>query len=259
MHRGLFLKFMSVVLGCLGLASASYAQVEGQGCDPDFLNVITSHAEMASSREMETAQRLILKPDSVLQYSCFETHILSQRSFRVFNSSRSDFDGTRRYDDAINGLATDPYRTFVTTNFSHRPGGGALTGRPFNVCYTMNNVWNDMRCRHNFNKDDFRTYEDMASSDERTLPVLPCVTANRNRWASNLASAYPAPAVLPAISPPGYGGVETARAFLNLTTHAHGECRTVSPIPTGVILDDGSPDMVCPLPGCTFDGGSRCF
>jgi len=40
-------------------------------CDADFHEVLKARAELEARREMEVAQRLILRPDSVLEYSCF--------------------------------------------------------------------------------------------------------------------------------------------------------------------------------------------
>lgn len=49
---------------------AAFAQAS-DACDPEFEKVINARAEMEAMREVEMAQTYILKPDSVLEYSCF--------------------------------------------------------------------------------------------------------------------------------------------------------------------------------------------
>ena len=41
-------------------------------CDSEFYDVMSNRAWLESSREMEVAQTLINKPDSVLEYTCFD-------------------------------------------------------------------------------------------------------------------------------------------------------------------------------------------
>lgn len=45
--------------------------IPGSSCDVDVYKVLSDRAWMEGQREMEIAQKLILKPDSVLEYSCF--------------------------------------------------------------------------------------------------------------------------------------------------------------------------------------------
>lgn len=41
-------------------------------CDPEFYDVLAARSWLEGQREVEVAERLILKPDSVLEYSCFD-------------------------------------------------------------------------------------------------------------------------------------------------------------------------------------------
>ena len=55
--------------------SAPHANVTGtttSACDGDFMNQIYSHAFMGASREVIMSEQLIHKPDSVLEYTCFD-------------------------------------------------------------------------------------------------------------------------------------------------------------------------------------------
>jgi len=58
-------------------------------CDPDVLTVMNLRARLEGEREMEVAQALILRPDSVLEYSCFQPEVrrLGQFARRVFSAN----------------------------------------------------------------------------------------------------------------------------------------------------------------------------
>jgi len=45
------------------------------GCDPEFYDVMHARSWLEGQREVEVASRLILKPDSVLEYSCFDDRV----------------------------------------------------------------------------------------------------------------------------------------------------------------------------------------
>ncbi len=45
------------------------------GCDPEFYDVMAARSWLEGQREVEVAERLILKPDSVLEYSCFDDRV----------------------------------------------------------------------------------------------------------------------------------------------------------------------------------------
>ena len=46
-----------------------------QTCDPNFEDVMEARATLEAMREVEMAQRIIIRPDSVLEYSCFDDRI----------------------------------------------------------------------------------------------------------------------------------------------------------------------------------------
>ncbi|MCD8497995.1 MAG: hypothetical protein LRZ85_07940 [Alphaproteobacteria bacterium] len=67
----IFRIFLAVFVLLAG-AGNIYAQEVAPTCDITVQNQIKQQAWMEGQRELEIAQRLILKPDSVLEYSCFE-------------------------------------------------------------------------------------------------------------------------------------------------------------------------------------------
>ncbi len=57
------------------LKSGVPAPYEETACDANFMNQIYANAHMQASREVIMAQQLIHKPDSVLEYTCFDNRI----------------------------------------------------------------------------------------------------------------------------------------------------------------------------------------
>ncbi len=81
----------AVVAVCLGafFSSANVcAQSLPAACDSNFNDVVKARATLAATREVEVAQSFILKPDSVLEYSCF--HENTGRVIVVADSMFSD-------------------------------------------------------------------------------------------------------------------------------------------------------------------------
>ncbi|MGH1399392.1 MAG: hypothetical protein ACRBCT_09280, partial [Alphaproteobacteria bacterium] len=64
-------RFCAVLSLSVLLAGAVSAQNLPESCDSDFYDVMEARGTMEAVREMEIAQALILKPDSVMEYSCF--------------------------------------------------------------------------------------------------------------------------------------------------------------------------------------------
>ncbi len=78
------------------LAQQSQNDTLPKTCDRDVMDVMNLRAQLEGEREMEVAAALILKPDSVLEYSCFGREvvrlgILSQRLFSANTNSRDLF------------------------------------------------------------------------------------------------------------------------------------------------------------------------
>ena len=72
-----FKSFLRVLLVCLSfvVSSAASADALPSTCDAGFYDVMKARSTLEAMREMEVAQTLILKPDSVLEYSCFDLQL----------------------------------------------------------------------------------------------------------------------------------------------------------------------------------------
>jgi len=73
--RFLVLAVFSLLIGAFVTLNARDACAQSAACDPDFETVLNARSTLEAMREVEIAQRLILRPDSVLEYSCFDDRL----------------------------------------------------------------------------------------------------------------------------------------------------------------------------------------
>lgn len=106
-------------------------------CDPEFADVLEARANLEAMREVEIAQTLILKPDSVLEYSCF--HIRNQELDEAADDLFSDnVDSTDLFNDPplqFSGGSTPyaynlPTITTGTVTAPNNNGGAGLIAGP---------------------------------------------------------------------------------------------------------------------------------
>lgn len=257
------------------------------GCDPDFYDAVSARAEMEAEREFEAAGRLLLKPDSVLQYSCFDAQVtalglaantmFSDRTtaplFTIHPTTGPNIPpaipvvlgpngpnppgGDIALDTMLSGLVKVPMASYLSENFNNSFAGGLYsTG---GLCASMGAVWKFLKCQ-DFDKDLFIALKDMPGTDPRRIPSsLPyaCDAAVRKtKWDARIARAFPVPA-----TPTALGGIDLAVDY-NRSIYT-GTCSSATPIPTGVQVAKGaSPydDAVCSIPGCYYDesGSGSC-
>lgn len=69
--------FALFIMSCasVGASAVAVAAMVSPGCDPEFWDALEARTWMEGEREVEVAERLILKPDSVLEYSCFNRRV----------------------------------------------------------------------------------------------------------------------------------------------------------------------------------------
>lgn len=228
---------------------------EGVGCDPQFARVLGERAWMEGERELEAAQRILLKADSVLQYSCFVGEATAAGlAFNTIFSDRKESGQSERYMSYIAmgpPAGTGPGGNYLNVNFGHNFAGGFFSsGGP---CASMGAVWKFVKCS-DFNMDWFKTFEELAAGDPRTMP-WPCTSASRNQaWNDALVAAFPPPST-PAVP----GGMDQVIHY-NKRMFG-GDCSDSQPIPTGFEVKYGGgtlKDHVCAAPGCYYDGSSSC-
>lgn len=184
-------------------SSKNGLKTDGDSCDGNLMNRIYSKAYMEASRQIITAEHLIHKPDSVLEYTCFDqfVSITAKKAGTIFSESQdweevtmnietADETSTKDYsvafpvgtlEDDMEPLIYGVLKNYIETNFWHDFLGGFATGvnNSMNLdsiggssynCAHMETIWNIAKCT-DFGEDDlFWTYEDLIDDDPRTLP-----------------------------------------------------------------------------------------
>jgi hypothetical protein len=244
-------------------------------CDNSFMESLKSRAWTMGKRELEMAQTIILKPDSMLEYGCFKTRL---RDVRDFAGGYVSAIIVNKYDNILNQAILD---TWLASNFEHKYGGGfyeTLDGA-YN-CDNMNLVWKIAKCQDmrsgfkstgknakpSFNPPDdvFMTFAELASSDPRQWPepcigveeddVLDSIENREQKWWKQLAKSYRVAEV-----PPRQGHPHAIITFLPQLDPR--QCRKIRPVPTGFLVYAGKdnkearPDAVCPATACWYNPG----
>lgn len=152
----LFLVFLSV-LPLNSFASRAMRQ-ESRGCDSFVLQAHSHAAWLGAQRDIEFSEEILLKPDSVLQYSCFV--------------------GKNPHPLLTQGLPK-----YIRDNFGPTaPAKGLL-------CVQMSSIWKSMKCR-DFDKKHFMTYEELTTIDPR-VSYFQCNTPVRDGPSGGRQSALP--------------------------------------------------------------------
>lgn len=251
-------------------------------CDNLYYETLSSRAWLEAQREITQNQNLILKPDSVFEYTCFDLLLneLADHASSLLSES-TNFGpglGSNSMDDALQNLIGTSLITYISNNYGSLPTGAgsynllgghpaaagishapqAIDGaRPY-TCDIMGRVWQAAKCINfasNEDTDGFYTFEDYATNpvDRRALPTL-CLPATAS-WSANLATALTS-------GPWTNDPVQTYFNLTNAQSCSGGSCLcTGDPVPTGVrVIRSGYSvndyeEHVCLQPGCRYHPG----
>ena len=179
-------------------------------CDGNFMNQIYSKAYMEGRRQVIMSEQIIHKPDSVLEYTCFDgyvahaainaapifsetTHWQNHNQVRetadeiitdTYNVDRVSIDDNcggisndvcvNNLADALQYLVNDVMSIYIQNNFSHTYMGEALSIDyiPGGVagCADMSTVWSIAKCLDFSEDDQFRTFQSLIDADPRSIP-----------------------------------------------------------------------------------------
>ncbi len=251
-------------------------------CDSLYYESLSARAWLEAQREITQNQNIILKPDSVFEYTCFDrlvrelavqgVNMLSETT--AFGSPLS----STSLDNALQNLVGVSLIAYIDNNFGSKSGAGgynllaghpaaaginsvpaAVTGGAAYSCDIMKRVWNAAKCINfisNNTTDGFFTFAEYANSvtDKRVLPTT-CTSIQTN-WQANLASALTS----------GPWSNDPVQTYIALTTPvnctgANCPCTGSSPIPTGVEVyrsgynTNTYQEYVCLQPGCRYHPG----
>lgn len=285
------LSFFNPMAARLGMIAVSFgiamslsavALAQTAPCDPQYMDALESRAYLEAQREIAMNQNLIVKPDSVFEYSCFD-RIMG--TVARAPTDRGNFSESNRWgeipnhdaqslDRAFDAVVTSALRAYINTNFSHTFLGGRSTEdyTPQNVvgspgtysCDRMLAVWNAARCMNFFDRTDdrFHDFQYLTSNDPRQLPSA-CpnngiTTEWINRAFNNEANRYVLQTENPMDNTP-YDQDPMASHLDRINPVGTAPANSCAdPIPTGVVVfrQGGSPEYynekVCPNPGCYY-------
>ncbi len=180
---------------------------DDSACDGNFMNQIYARAHLEASREVIMGQQLIHKPDSVLEYTCFD-QFLNQAAANANSFSSSTTFNNRpicietadtpcistnitttvtgtEVTDALGIFLYGTLQLYVNANFGHTFLGEATTidtdiaapAATAYACEHMQTVWEIAKCIDFAEDDRFRTFEELISADPRSIPIA-CSPAN---------------------------------------------------------------------------------
>lgn len=176
-------------------------------CDADFMNQIYGRAFLESERENIMNEVVIRKPDSVLEYTCFDQFLsfTAGPGARIFTESTrwrnrtttiggyigptavpnvivNVYMGNDKVDKSLNLLVMESLNKYIAGNFGHEYLGGAagfdsstaaaVSGSARYLCDDMYNVYHMAKC-NNFGLDDpFMSFSEFVGggNDPRRLP-----------------------------------------------------------------------------------------
>ncbi|PCI56824.1 MAG: hypothetical protein COB36_00690 [Alphaproteobacteria bacterium] len=251
-------------------------------CDALYYETLSARAWLEAQREITQNQNLILKPDSVFEYTCFDmlvkelavhgTEMLSETSAFGTPLSNTSLDNT------LQSLVISSLYAYHQANFGYYPGllGGHTAGLAVfhnprsNIssipssynCDIMEKVWHAAKCINfasNSTTEGFFTLAEYAGTsvlDKRTIPSL--CTPIPAQWAANLTTALttgpwtndPVQTYITQLTPP--------------TCPSTGSCScSGDPIPTGLNVSRAGTGVtvtnyeehICLQPGCRYHPG----
>ncbi len=175
-------------------------------CNEDILISMKTRAWLEAQREITQNQNIIAKPDSVMEYTCFDSflNVLALQAENMFSENTSAWSGSPALvtnsdmDGALNKLIGTAINSYITKNFAHTSLGGrgstdytptTISGASY-TCDRMNAVWMNAKCM-NFStnaQDGFLTFEQHASTDTRQFPEA--CAAPEAKWDPYIEEAF---------------------------------------------------------------------
>jgi hypothetical protein len=157
--------FMAVIFILSLVAGISPAHAQDPLCDAGLYDQMSQRARLQGQRETVTAQNLIYKPDSVMEYTCFSRfvshippniHYTSSYLLGGSETSLPTFTVTRDFPpQPMLDISRIPGENWIFGNFGHTFLGGRLTTPPAvtaaaanYVCDAMAVVWNLAKCQN---------------------------------------------------------------------------------------------------------------
>lgn len=169
-----------LVLGTTSANAQTVPDIAPQPCDTQYWKQMSARAWMEAEREIMMNQNLIFKPDSVLEYTCFDQmiNLTASKGGKIFSHTEyfgapimeegDDIGLTRSLDKVV----FSALQTYINGNFGHDFLGGRAQNLSSEnkdsqlvppvpgveegyLCNTMANVWQAAKCANFIDNEDF--------------------------------------------------------------------------------------------------------
>lgn len=261
-----------------------HAPVQAQDYDPScsgsYMNTLKARAWLEGQREITQNQNLIYKPDSVLEYSCFNYHLkkVPEEIAKLFSEENEFFSWPfPSMERAVIVAVEEPLLAYNFLNFGHTYLGGRLDppAAPGAVggimCSAMDYVWTQAKCVNfisnadgdgnpntTVDKDGFYTFQEYADEEDRRF--LPEQCADVSRWEANIRFAFENSAAggnPDWVKPFRDTVVASYNTYAAMTSPASSSGECVPPIFTGIQArrygsSQRFADAVCMDPNCKY-------
>ena len=241
------------------LAAAPNAIAQETACSETIWESINAKAYLEANYETVVNESMIFKPDSVFDYSCFDSYVpyVDTIAGPIFSENGSwGVNPSTRLGNALETAIIVPLASYLASNYSHSFLGGRDTSGIVNdgSCSLMYQVWHQAKCR-NFLQDEsdaFFSFGELESVQEIRLLPLPC--EEPPEWTELIDLAYRDPPWRPDFTD------RTAETYVvigwllepnvcsTVVSPGHVIVRT---FPAGE-FDDG----ICTNPGCIYNGSA---
>lgn len=278
--RAFFLNFLIVAIALCTLIAPGFSYAYNStpmpdtACDPEYMDALERRAWLEAQREISQNQNIIVKPDSVLEYTCFDQFMGLLADAPLF--SEVGCCGGPQDTDALNNVlkaaVLPALQNFIQSNFKHTFRGGKEPTLDYNPpgainggykCNKMAQIWDISQCLNFWDSEekfiDFASYtvwdpRVMSIAGKMCSPVIKDIdlqTAFNEKakhhvlYDENSGDAFPYEE-------------DPVKTHLDkiLPVGVSPATKCADPIPTGLCVDrsDMKPyaDAVCPNPGCHY-------
>lgn len=251
-------------------------QLQTNTCLPSYYETLKSRAWLETQRKLQQAENYIFKPDSILDYSCFDRfmNIAALETEQIFSEYHAEYCFPDSLDCAIEQLVMTGVIEYLDANYSHSfLGGNSNANRDeydptqHKMCERMEKVWSFAKCMSfspNMQYDNFYSFQQYVSKEVRHLPET-CTNNPASKWTENITNTYNSTG-------------DWRTTLLSTTTQVEGKYnefvlspKAASPphptscgafIKTGIDFNElgvsEQPDGICSNPGCTPTSAGTC-
>ncbi len=249
-----------LILALLPLSSAysadkppPYTPAESS-CDDDYYKSLKSRAWLEAQREITQNQNLILKPDSVFEYTCFGKQIdeMAKNAGKVFSDNSSQWGSSPPGDmgQTLDALVKKPLEKYIDKNFKHNYLGDRAKNISHSPCKVMNEVWMEAKCMNFIDEEDtdgFYSFTDYSKNPDKRQRPQACEKVDQ--WDKEWKTAFDPKAE-------GTWKRDPVKTFYDQFDPE--KCTQAKAFETGVIVyRTAEPkqykEKVCVAPGCYYE------